>query len=169
MTLYPPNISAWAVPVRGIPVISFNRFSFPPPPSSSSSTGGTCAEPSHATVTVTASWVGSIPTGLMRLKQTSWACCLLRWRIRQVGVPFSAVTKETLPKEHGAVPSGRLTILWIFRICGSYGGFCSNRKYIQFVCLSGSMCIVAFQSHGLFVITCFAQIRGFSLTLKALK
>lgn len=143
MTLYPPKSPARAVPGRGTSVISFNRFSFPPPPSSSSSTGGT----SHAAVTVTASWVGSIPADLMRLTETSWACCLLRWRIRELGVP-STVTKEMLLKEHSAVPSRRLSVLWMFRIFGCSGGFCSNRTYSIFsVFMSVSMCIVAFQSH----------------------
>ncbi len=172
MTLYPPNSPARAVPVRGIPVISFNRFSFPPPPSSSHQPVGLAHlkpqhEPSHAAVTVPASWVGSIPAGLMRLPETSWACCLLRWRIRELGVP-SAVTKEMLLKEHSAVPSRRLSILWTFRTCGCSGGFCSNRTFIQCV----HICLYV---HGSVLVTrpilyyLFCTDKGLFVTLNALE
>lgn len=42
-------------------------------------------------------------------------------------------------------------------------------EHIFNVFMSVSVCIVAFQSHSIFFIKCFAQIRGFFVTLNALK
>lgn len=83
-------------------------------------------------------------------------------------VVLSAVTKEMLLKEHSAVPSRRLSILWMFRICGCSGGFCSNRTFIQ--------CVhICFYVHGSISVTrpilyyLFCTDKGLFVTLNALE